>query len=157
MNLLWLFLPSLPVALWVAYSDLSTMKITNRAVLVMTAVFLVFGLIALPFDTYLWRLLQAVVILVVGFVINALRLVGGGDAKYAAAIAPFFAAADWRQVLLIFAVMLVAGYVTHRIAGKIPAITRATANWASWEAGKHYPMGLSLSGTLIAYLLIALS
>ena len=130
----WLLLPSLPVALWVAYTDLSRMEITNKSVLVMFGVFLVFGLFALPFETYLWRLLQAVVVLAIGFVINMLRLVGGGDAKYAAAIAPFFAASHFNIVLLTFAAMLVGGWVSHRILMRIPAVVRATPNWVSWEA-----------------------
>ncbi|MDW3118675.1 MAG: hypothetical protein R8G60_13530 [Roseovarius pacificus] len=49
---LW-FLPFvLPICLWVVWSDLSTMRIPNKAVLALTAVFLVIGLIALPLADY---------------------------------------------------------------------------------------------------------
>jgi prepilin peptidase CpaA len=153
---IWLLPPALPVALWVAWSDLKYMKITNRAVIVMAVVFLVFGLIALPLETYLWRLLQLVVVLLLGFVANALRLVGGGDAKYSAAIAPFFAYGDTRPVLLLFAAMLLAAYITHRAFSMIGPIRRMTENWKSWNAGKDFPMGLALSGTLIFYLVLGL-
>jgi len=153
---LWLFLPSLPVALWVAWSDLKFMRIPNISVLVMFGIFVVFGLIALPFEPYLWQLLNMVVVLVVGFLANALRLVGGGDAKYAAAIAPFFAVSDFRFVLLLFAIMLVAAFVIHRLFRKIAFIRRLTPNWKSWDAGKDFPMGLALSGTLVAYLALGL-
>lgn len=149
---LWLLPPALPVALWVAWSDLKYMKITNNAAMVMALVFLVFGLFAFPFETYLWRLLHLVVVLAIGFVANALRLVGGGDAKYAAAIAPFFAFADTRAVLLLFAAMLLAAFVTHRAFSRIGPIRRLTQSWASWTAGNKFPMGLALSGTLIVYL-----
>ena len=80
-QVLWLLLPALPVALWVAWSDLKFMKITNRAVLVMAGIFLVFGLIALPLDVYGWRLVNLVVVLIIGFVANALRLIGGGGCE----------------------------------------------------------------------------
>jgi len=153
---LWLFLPALPVALWVAWSDLKFMRIPNVSVLVMLGVFVVFGFVALPFQAYLWRLLGVVVVLVIGFILNALRLVGGGDAKYAAAIAPFFASQDLRTVLLLFAVMLLAAFVSHRLFRKIGFVRRLTPNWKSWEAGKDFPMALALSGTLIAYLLLQL-
>ena len=111
-------------------------------------------MIALPVDEYLWRLLQLVVVLVIGFVLNAAGLVGGGDAKYAAAMAPFFARQDGILVLQLFAAMLLGAFVAHRLAKRIPAIRRATAGWKSWDAGRDFPMGLALSGTLIAYLLL---
>ena len=45
---LW-FLPFvLPICLWVAYSDLSAMRIRNQAVMALAVVFLVIGLFALP-------------------------------------------------------------------------------------------------------------
>lgn len=148
----WLFVPALPLALWVAWSDLRFMRISNRVVLGMGCVFLIFGLIALPFEVWLWRLLQIVIVLAVGFVANNLGLIGGGDAKYAAAIAPFFAPGDIREVILIFAAMLLAAYVTHRLFQWLPPVRRMTPDWKSWQSGKDFPMGLALSGTLLGYL-----
>ena len=53
---LW-FLPFVaPLCLYTCYTDLSRMKITNGANLLLAGVFLVVGLIALPFDQYLWRI-----------------------------------------------------------------------------------------------------
>jgi prepilin peptidase CpaA len=147
---------ALPLAVWIAMSDLKYMKITNKSVLILLCVFIVVGLIILPPETYLWRFAQAVVVLIVGFIANALRLVGGGDAKYAAAIAPFVAFGDIKLVLMIFAVMVFAALITHRAFRAIGPIRRRTANWASWSAGKDFPMGLALSGTLIGYLLLGL-
>ncbi len=153
---IWLLPPALPVALWIAYSDLKFMKITNRAVLILAGVFVVFGLIALPFETWLWRLLHLVVVLAIGFVASNLGLVGGGDAKYAAAIAPFVAFSDLRIVLILFAIMLLSALIIHKIAARIPAIRSQTPDWKSWSAGKDFPMGLALSGTLITYLVAGL-
>jgi len=152
---LWLLIPSLPAALWIAWSDLKFMKITNRAVLYVGGVFIVFGLIALPFSVWLWQLLQMVIVLVLGVLIHSLRLVGGGDAKYAAAIAPFIAFSDIRGVLLLLPVMVLSAFVLHRVCARIPAIRRLTPDWKSWDAGKSFPMGLPLSGTLITYLSLA--
>ena len=151
---IWLLIPALPIGLWIAWSDLKYMKITNRAVLLLVAGFVVFGFIALPFDVFLWRFLHLAVVLAVGFVANALRLVGGGDAKYAAAMAPFIAFQDLRLIVILFAAMLLAAFVTHRVFSRIPAIQRLTPEWKSWKAGKDFPMGLALSGTLICYLVL---
>ena len=50
------FLPFvIPIGLYVAYSDLSRMKIPNHAVYALVAVFAIIGVIALPFDIWLWR------------------------------------------------------------------------------------------------------
>ncbi len=84
------FLPFvLPICFYVAFTDLAQMRITNQAVIVLAAMFLVLGLFALPLDIYLWRLVQLVVVLVVGIVLNAAGAIGAGDAKFAAAAAPY--------------------------------------------------------------------
>jgi hypothetical protein len=70
------------------------MRITNQAVLALGAIFLVIGLIALPFDVYLWRLAQLAIVLVVGIVLNAAGAMGAGDSKFIAVAAPFIAQGD---------------------------------------------------------------
>jgi len=98
---LW-FLPFvLPICLYVAFTDMKQMRITNQAVLVLIAIFVVLGLFLLPFETYLWRLLSLVIVLVIGIVLNAAGVMGAGDAKFAAAAAPFIAMGDLR-LLMIF-------------------------------------------------------
>ena len=77
---LW-FLPfAIPISIWAALSDMKTMKIPNRAVLALFGVFVVVGLIALPFDQYLWRFSHLAVILLIGFILSTLGLIGAGDA-----------------------------------------------------------------------------
>ena len=51
---LW-FLPLLvPLCLYVAYTDLARMKITNPTVVAMAAIFAVMGPFLYPMDAYLW-------------------------------------------------------------------------------------------------------
>ncbi len=149
------FLPFVvPIALWVVWSDLSRMKIPNKSVVALTAVFAVVGLFALPLEDYLWRWLHLVVVLVIGFVMNVMRMLGAGDAKFAAAMAPFVALSDATLVMMILAVMIVAGFILHRLAKNIDWLRAATPNWESWTR-RDYPMGLSLGATLIVYLVLA--
>lgn len=149
---LW-FLPLvLPICVWVALSDLRQMRIPNKAVLALTAVFLVTGLFALPMEAYLWRLAALGVVLLAGFIITSLGLVGAGDAKFAAAMAPFIAPGDYPFFLAMFSLVLIGSWVTHRSAGRVPAVRRVTAHWASWEQGKLFPMGVALAGALVIYL-----
>lgn len=145
----------LPIAIWVAWSDMKFMKIPNKAVLTMLAVWALVGWIAVPFNLYLWGFALAVILLVVGFVANASGLLGAGDAKFAAAMAPFFVGGDLRVILALFAACLIGAFATHRIARALPPIRRMTADWASWTHPK-FPMGLALSGVIVFYLLAAL-
>lgn len=148
------FLPFvLPVCLWVAWSDLRVMKIPNLAVLALVAIFLVVGLIALPLEQYPWRLAQLGIVLLVGIVMNAAGLIGAGDAKFAAAAAPFIALGDLRLLCVILAANLLAGFTAHRIA-KYTALRQLAPHWESWSRDKKFPMGLSLGGSLGIYLVM---
>lgn len=151
---LW-FLPfALPISIWVAWNDMKFMKIPNKAVVALTIVFLVIGLIALPFEDYAWRWLHLVVVLVIGFLMNMIGGIGAGDAKFAAAMAPFVALGDLRLFLFLFAAVVLAAVVTHRAFKRSDAFRAKTPDWMSWTRSD-FPMGLALGGALIFYLAAA--
>lgn len=152
-NLLW-FLPfTVPIAIWVAWSDMKFMKIPNKSVIALAAVYLVIGLFVFPLKVYGWGWALFGIVLLIGIIVSALRMVGAGDAKFAAAMAPFFATADIRLVFALFAACLLGALASHRLAKRIPAFRGATPDWVSWTDAK-FPMGLALSGTLIFYPLL---
>ncbi|WP_212524546.1 prepilin peptidase [Actibacterium sp. MT2.3-13A] len=149
---LW-FLPFVaPIALFVAWSDMKAMKIPNKAVLALVAVFAVVGLLALPLEAYLWRWLHLAVVLGIGFVLATGGLIGAGDAKFAAAMAPFVALSDAVMFCYMFSAVLLAAFLTHRTARRIPAVVNALPDWESWHRKKDFPMGLALGGVLVIYL-----
>ena len=151
------FLPFvLPICLYVSWTDLRDMRITNYSVLALFAVFAVGGLFLLPLEVYGWRMLALALVLVAVFVITSLGMVGAGDAKFAAAMAPFVAQGDGLFFVTLFAMVLIGSWITHRSAGRIPAVRRATPDWVSWERGKLFPMGVALSGALVIYLVMGL-
>ncbi|TCP62263.1 prepilin peptidase CpaA [Rhodovulum bhavnagarense] len=151
---LW-FLPfALPIGLWVAFSDLKTMRIPNKSVYALVAVFAVVGLAVLPLEIWAWRWAHLLVILIMGFVLNMAGVIGAGDAKFAAAMAPFVALSDVMMALMLLSLILIAALLTHRILRRIPAMRRIAPDWASWEA-RDFPMGLALGPTLVAYLAIS--
>ena len=153
---LW-FLPFvLPICIWVAWSDLREMRIPNVSVLALAGVFLAVGLIALPFEVYYMRLLQLAIVLLAGFLLTSLGLVGAGDSKFAAAMAPFIAPGDYLMFLTLFAAVLIGSWITHRGAKAVPAVRRATPGWVSWDRGKLYPMGVALAGALVVYLALGI-
>ena len=150
---LW-FLPFvLPICLYVAFTDMKQMRITNQAVLLLAAVFLFMGPFLLPFDTYLWRLLSLALVLVVGMVLNALGAFGAGDAKFAAAAAPFIALGDLRLLMGLFMATTLAAAATHRAAKHTP-LRRLAPDWQSWQETTRFPLGLPLGTTLALYLIL---
>ena len=147
------FVLSLPICIWVAWNDMKFMKIPNKSVVALAGLFLVMGLFLLPLPEYGWRLVQLLIILAIGFVLNMLRLVGAGDAKFAAAAAPFIPGGDATVVVYLFAGVLLVAFAVHRMAKNISIIRNLVPEWKSWEI-REFPMGLALGSTLSFYLLL---
>ena len=149
------FLPFvLPITIWVSWSDIATMKIPNKAVIALLIVFAVVGLIALPFTEYLWRWAHFAVVLVIGFVLSSLNLVGAGDAKYAAAMAPFIGLSDAYPFMFLLGGTVIAAFIIHRTA-RASSMRQRFPDWESWTR-KEFPMGFALAPALMFYLLIGL-
>ena len=151
------YLPfTIPIAIWVSYSDMARMKIPNKANYALFGVFVVMGFLALPLEEYLWRYVHFAVALVIGFVMNMARMMGAGDAKFIAALAPMIPLADIGNVMFVFAAVLIIGFVLHRTARRIPAIRNLAPHWKSWDR-KDFPMGLNLSSALVVYQVLTLT
>lgn len=150
---LWVLPFVLPLCLYVAWTDLKFMRITNKAVVTLAVVFVGMGIFLLPLDTYLWALAQFAIVLVLGFLLSTAGVVGAGDAKFAAAAAPFVASGDLRLIMVIMASALLTAFASHRIA-KFTPLRRLAPNWESWERKGDFPMGFALGPGLAAYLIL---
>ena len=148
-----IFLPFvLPICVWVAYSDMKYMKIPNKAVLALAAVYLVVAPFTMPLAAFATHVGVGLGVLVIGFLMNMARLIGAGDAKFAAAMAPYFAFADLSAVLFLFAALLLVAFIGHRTARRVPAVRGMAPDWVSWTSPK-FPMGIALASTLAVYLI----
>ncbi len=146
------FLPiAAAIGIWVSWSDMRSMKIPNYAVLALGAAYLITGPFVLPLATYGWGFVLCAVVLTAGFVLNAAGVLGAGDAKFAATMAPYFVLSDLRFVLGLFAACLLGAFAAHRLMRATP-FRAAAPDWASWS-NPRFPMGLALSGMLIFYLM----
>lgn len=150
----WFLLIALPVGFFVAFSDLSRMKIPNVAVGALLLGYVVVGVVVLPFPTYLWGLVHVAVMMVVGILLNAAGVMGAGDAKFIAAASAYIQTPDSITIMALFAMSLLAGYATHRIARASP-LRAQVPHWESWDTGRRFPMGFPLAMTLIGYLFLA--
>ena len=149
------FLPFvLPLCFYAAFTDMREMRITNQAVLALLAVFVLVAPFLLPLPVYGWQLVQMVVMLVIGILLNMGGAMGAGDSKFLAAAAPYVMVQDIKIVVVILAANMLAAVATHSLAKHTPL--RALApHWASWEQkNKRFPMGLSLAGSLAIYLIL---
>jgi prepilin peptidase CpaA len=150
----WLLPFVVPIAFWVAWSDLKAMRIPNNAVIALAAVFVIVGFWTLPFPVWAWAWAQLAIVLVIGFLLTLTRMVGAGDAKFAAAMALFILPEDLGFFFPMFAAVAVASLIVHRVLRRIPAVRAAAPTWASWER-KEFPMGLALGPSLVFYLAVA--
>jgi prepilin peptidase CpaA len=150
------FLPFvLPICLYVAYTDLARMKITNKAVLALGAVYVILGPFVMPTtELYLWGFAHFGIVLLAGIALNAAGAMGAGDAKFLAFAAPYVMLGDLSLVMILFSCILLAAVITHRTA-RASRLKALAPNWASWEQGKRFPLGLALGPTLALYLCLA--
>lgn len=154
---LWLaILAMLPLMAMTAWFDLRALRIPNGLVLGVFAVFLVVGFWGLPLESFLWRLAAGAVVLVGGFGLFAVGFVGGGDAKMAAALAPFIAAGDVGQVLLLYAVIALVLLVVLRLVMQLARHSGtgwlAVDQYAKPARERVFPMGLIFAITIVIYL-----
>ena len=143
---------ALVIGFWVCFSDLKFMRIPNQASLVMLAVWAVVGLFVVPLQLWALGFGLAAAVLVITFAMNAGGLIGGGDAKFAAAMAPAFIHADLGRLSMIYVACSLGAFAAHRLLRAIPMFRRATPDWKSWTH-PGFPFGTTLSATLIFYLL----
>ncbi|MEM6634261.1 MAG: prepilin peptidase [Pseudomonadota bacterium] len=144
-----------PICIWVAANDMKFMKIPNVAVVSLALIYIVVGPLVMPLGDYGRQLLHLPIVLLIGFILNMAGVIGAGDAKFAAAMAPFIAAAHAVDALFIFAAVVLAAFATHRVARATPAIRSVAADWESWRS-KKFPMGLALGPTLSFYFIIVM-
>jgi prepilin peptidase CpaA len=141
-----------PLMLYVIYSDLKTMKIPNKAVLAVFAVFLATASWGLPFDTFLWRLLAGLIAFVIGYFVYMASggNIGGGDVKLLAALVPFVPLDGVLFVLGVFALSSLALILFHQ-AVRI-GFRKRTTGWKTFDQAVYVPLGVALGFTMILFL-----
>lgn len=138
-----------------ATSDLLTMKISNKLVLLIVAAFFIVALaVQLPLDLLGMHVLCAALVLAVGFAFFAFGWIGGGDAKLAAATA-LWLGFDLAVPFLVYSTLL-GGVLTLAILGlrNLPLMpVLARYGWLERlhdrKSGVPYGIALAIAGLLI--------
>lgn len=131
-----------PLLVLAAYCDLRFLRIPNLISLAIIAIFGVSVLLDAP-DDLMTRLLAASVVLGLGFLAFAARLVGGGDVKLLSALVLFVPTHGLPLFSYLFSVALLVG-VASILALRRSALV-GKVNWKSLSQPKAFPMGLSIA------------
>lgn len=148
-----LFFPALMA--FAASSDLLTMRISNKLVLILTAAFFIVALIVeLPLEQVAMHVLCALTVLVVAFGLFALRWIGGGDAKLAAATAlwlgfgttlPYLAyTALWGGVLTLV-ILALRGLPLNPVLTRVAWLSRLHDK----KSGVPYGIAMAVAGIMV--------
>jgi prepilin peptidase CpaA len=144
-----------PMAMaFAASSDLLTMRISNKLVLLLAAGFVVMALIVeMPLQQFAMHVLCAFVVLVAAFAMFALRWIGGGDAKLAAATTlwlgfgmtlPYLAYTALLGGVLTLAILLLRRAPMPPFAASMPWLARLLDR----KQGIPYGVAMALAGLL---------
>jgi prepilin peptidase CpaA len=138
-----------------ASSDLFTMRISNRVVLILVAGFFVVAVVAgLPLELVGWHLLAAGIVLAGAFTCFAFGWIGGGDAKLAAATTlwlglamalPYLVYAALLGGALTLAILAIRRWPLPAALGRVKWIDRLHDN----KAGVPYGIALAVAGILV--------
>ena len=150
----YLLLSAVPISIWVVWSDMKFMRIPNAACLALFGSFLLLGFLIFDLDEYGIRVAQGVVILVAGFFATSIGLVGGGDSKFAAALAPFVALQDVFPFIFIVGIISIISMGAHKVIGITPGVKNLIKDWDSWNVHGMFPFGITLAGSLLTYLFL---
>jgi prepilin peptidase CpaA len=152
-----LLVPVLPIAIWAAVSDMKRMKIPNKSVLAMAAVWPLLGWLAVPtWAAWFWGFAIMAIVLVVLYLVYTTGTFGAGDAKYAAAMSGMFVGTAFDWLFILIATTMIGSLIAHRILRSIPALRRRTPDWDSWVQRRYFPFGLALSSMIVVYLVAAI-
>lgn len=138
-----------PLMVATAVYDLRQLRIPNWLVLAVVGAFLATAPFVLPWVEVLWRILFAVILLVLGILLYQVRQVGGGDVKMLAAAALYVSWRDAPGVAFLLALMLVVMFLTLFV---VKRLVPATGGWRALERGAGFPLGVAISGAMIVFL-----
>ncbi len=149
-----LLLPAIPIGIWVAWSDMKFMRIPNVACFALFISFLILAPLIYDFHQYGFRIAQGLVVLFFGFFATGIGLVGGGDSKFAAAMAPFIALENIFPFIFLIGILSLISVGLHKLIGITPGLKNHIKDWDSWNEHGMFPFGVTLAASLIAHLVL---
>jgi prepilin peptidase CpaA len=138
-----------PILLATGYCDLRRMRIPNALSLLAVGLFLVSAPFLLTGEEAAMRGLVAGAALLVGFVMFAFGLLGGGDVKIFAALVLFVPTPSFSLFLLLFSAAMIFGMALMPVLRALPGAT--SLGWVSLRPDARFPMGISIALSGLAH------
>lgn len=149
-----LLLVALPFSVWATWMDFKFMRLPNKMNLIIAAIFVVLGVFMFPLSEYFLRLGIALAVLIVGMGLMLLRMIGGGDVKYLAAILPYISPDQMPEFVILLSSAMLMAFGMHQLVKAIPMLRNSVPDWKSWTS-KKFPMGFAISGAWVLMLAMA--
>ncbi len=138
-----------------SFSDLFSMNISNNVSMILIASFVGFALMmGMDFQTILWHFMTFALVLTIGFVLFALNVIGGGDAKLAASTALWLGWAHTAPYILLAS--FIGGILTLLILKFRSGLIPEKLNKMEWvlrlhdkKNGAPYGIALGLAALII--------
>lgn len=143
-----------PVVLYITFSDLKFLRIPNVANLALLAIFVVIAPFFLEWGDYGIRIGQGVIVLIIGFILTSIGLLGGGDSKLFAVMAPYIAYQDITTFLFLSFGLTIIAIIIDKVVRRIPRFMESLKDWRSFQDKQKLPYGFPLSISLSIYLAI---
>ena len=143
----------LPLMLAIMVIDLKQLRIPNWAVMGVFGAFLATGSWGLSLEIFLSRLAYAAIVLLLGFALYSVAkgIVGAGDLKLLAALAPFLSGANLGEFVLIYIAASFVGLALFFVARWF--VGRRKIGWKALEQGLYFPAGVLLGVSMALALL----
>ena len=156
------FFLTLPILFYVVFTDLRYMRIFNWTNIALFLLFFVPAFFFFDLWTIAWQIGVAAIVFVVGYLINLVGIMGGGDTKFLPAATPYVMLNDLDDTLALMLIFVLASFsvlIGHRALLLVPGFRNMVTDWVSWNNPKFsgrpaVPFGVILAGTLSGYLLI---
>lgn len=136
-----------PILLYTIYTDLSDLRIPNSAVILLAIVFIATQLPFMPLPELAWRILAALFVFGLSFVVFALHLLGGGDVKLLPAVVLFVPSNAWAQFVLALSVSVILTLTVLRLVRGFTGGGR----WLSVNQSARYPLGPAIALAALIY------
>lgn len=149
-----LLLALIPVLVASALTDLRSLRIPNTHVLLALAIFVLAAPFALAWPELYPRLIAAGITFAIGFVLFALRMFGGGDAKMMPVVMLYIPADDVVLYLRLFAAALLVVSLLALVVQKAPAFRNL--GWASARNRRHVPVGVAMAASVMLLVAVRL-
>lgn len=143
-----LLLIFLPIILGSAVSDFQQLKIRNVQVIAALALFVMISPFLIDLHEISLRLLSAALTFGICFILFALRLIGGGDAKMMPVLILFIPPSEMVLYLRIFAGALLLVSLGALFMQRTPGLRRA--GWTSSQARRQVPVGVAMALSVAA-------